>query len=113
MRTFPPAGEEVLSAERLGPGVVWGAPDIALRSPLLARMDDAVRLVEVLRAPRSHVVVGARERVEPSDVGLVRIDLRRSRGHPLREHAPRAWTLLDPDGRRRPEVAHLDRLAEQ
>src|SRR6185437_16460562 len=36
-------------------GVEGRQPDVAVRRPLLARMDDAVRLVEPLRRPSAHV----------------------------------------------------------
>ena len=59
------------------------------------------------------MVVVARVAVEPGDVRVVRVDLGRPVGHPLRDHAPHTGTLFDPDRGRRPEVADLGGFAEQ
>ena len=77
-------------------------PDVAVRLPLLHRMDDAVGLVEALGRAGPDVLLGLVVVVEAGDVGAVRIDLRLARRHPLDDGLGDPGRLLDPDRRRRP-----------
>ena len=85
----------------------------AVGFPLLAGMDDAVGLVEVLGAAGQDVVLGAGVTVEPGDVGGMGIDLGITLGHPLGDHLADRRTLLDPHRRHRPQVFDLNRLTQQ
>jgi hypothetical protein len=87
-------------------------PLVAVALPLLARVDDAVGLVERLAGARLDVRASALVRVEAGDVGVAQVDLGQAVGHPLGDGAPDARALLDPDGRRGPQPLDLGKLAE-
>ena len=87
-------------------------PHVPVRGPLLARVHDAVRLVERLAGARAHVLAGALRRVEAGDVRGVRVDLGRALDHPLRDGAADAGALLDPHGGCRPQTLDVRRLTE-
>jgi hypothetical protein len=70
----PSRGRRRTRAERLFAGVERAAAQAALAGPLLARVDDAVGLVEVLGAAGVDVVLGLLVLVEAGDVGAVRVD---------------------------------------
>src|SRR2546421_299843 len=89
------------------------APGAAVRLPLLARMDDPVRLVEALGRAALYVLRRALLRVEARDVGGLEVDLRLAVHHPLGDRLADSRALLHPDGRRRPEPLDLGRLAEE
>src|SRR5436853_272117 len=63
-------------AELLLTLVERGNADAAIRLPLLARMDDPVRLVEALARAALHLLRRALLRVEARDVGGLEVDLR-------------------------------------
>ena len=86
---------------------------VAVRLPLLRRVDDAVRLVEALGRARLHVPLRLLVLVEARDVGRLQVDLRLAVRHPLRDRLADARAFLHPDRGRRPEALHLGRLAEQ
>ena len=62
-------------------------PNVAVRTPLLARMNDPVGLVEALGRPGPHVRGALLVVVEPRDVGGLKVDLGLALHHPLR-HRP-------------------------
>ena len=86
--------------------------DVAVRLPLLERVDDPVGLVEALGGARLHVRARLVVLVEARDVRGVEVDLGLAVHHPLRKRLADARALLHPDRRRRPEALHLGRLAE-
>ena len=86
--------------------------NVAVRGPLLHRVHDAVGLVEPLRRASRDVGPRPLVRVEPRDVGAVRIDLGLAVGHPLGDRLRDPGRLLDPDRGGRPQPADLGRLAE-
>ena len=85
---------------------------VAVRGPLLARMDDAVGLVEALAAARVDVPLRLLVVVEAGDVRGVEVDLGRAVGHPLGDRLGDARRFLDPDRGARPQALDLRRLAE-
>ena len=97
MWTLPAAGLEVVGAQRIGAVFVWSRANIALGCPLLTWVHNAVGLVEVLGATRTHVVIVTRIWVEAADVAVMRIDFWLAMGHPLGEHASGAGAFLNPD----------------
>ena len=86
--------------------------DIAVRGPLLHRMDDAVGLVEALAAAGVDVALRLLVVVEPGDVRRVQVDLGGAVGHPFGDRLGDPGRLLDPDRGARPEALDLGRLAE-
>ena len=109
LRALPAAGVEEHRAERLLAGVERAAAHAALAGPLLARVDDAVGLVEVLGAAGEDVVLGLLVRVEAADVAAVRVaHVRVAVGHPLGDELGDAGAFLDPHRGGGPQVAHLD-----
>ena len=68
VRALPSGRLEEDRAERLLAGVERRQPDVAIRRPLLAGMDDPVGLVEPLGGPRAHVRVRLLAVVEARDV---------------------------------------------
>ena len=86
--------------------------DAAVRRPLLARVDDAVGLVEALGGARLDVLDALLVLVEARDVGRLEVDLGLALDHPLGDRPADARPLLDPDRGGRPEPPDLGRLAE-
>ncbi len=76
-------------------------------------MDDAVGLVEMLRAASADVVLGAGIWVEAGDIGGMGVELGITMGHPFGDCPTRPGPFLDPDRRGRPEVLHLDGFSDQ
>ena len=113
VRALPAGGLEEHRAERLLAGVERRQPDVAVRRPLLAGMDDPVGLVEALGGPRADVRGRLLAVVEARDVRRLEVDLRLAVRHPLRDRPADARPLLDPHGGRRPQALDLRRLAEQ
>src|SRR6266849_3003590 len=87
-------------------------PHVAVRGPLLGRVDDAVGLVEALGRPRANVGARLLVLVEARRVRGVHVDLRLAVHHPLGQRLAGARAFLHPDGRRRPEAADVRRLAK-
>ena len=112
LRPLPAGGLEEDRAELLLPLVVRREPHVAVRRPLLERMDDAVRLVEALGGARLHVRRRLLVLPEARGVRGVEVDVRLAVHHPLGERLADARPLLHPDGGRRPEPLHLGQLAE-
>ena len=77
---------------------------VAVGRPLLARVDDAVGLVEALGRSRAHVRARLLMLVEAGGVGGVDVDLRLAVHHPLGQRLAGARSFLDPDRRRRPQA---------
>ena len=113
LRALPGAGLEELGAEGLLAREVGADAQVAAALPLLGRVDDAVRLVEVLRGAGPDVGVAALLGIEAGHIRAVGVDDPRvAEGHPLGDDLGHAGAFLHPDGRRRPEVAHVGDLAE-
>ena len=113
MRALPSSGLEIDRAQLGGAGMNRGELLVSLGSPLLPGMDDPVRLVEMLGATSANVMLGAGVGVEAGDIRGVWVELGISVGHPLRHRPTCPGTFLDPDGGRRPEIPHLDRLTDE
>ena len=88
-------------------------PHVAIRGPLLARVDDPVHLVETLAGSGDDMGPRPLARVRAGDVGLEHVDLRLAVHDQLGEGLAGARPLLDPDRRRRPQALDLGGLAEQ
>ena len=113
VRALPPGGLEEDRVQLLLARVEGGQPHLAVRGPLLRRVDDPVGLVEALAGAGADVRARLLVVPEPRDVGGVQIDLRLAVHHPLRDRLGDAGALLDPHGRARPQPSHLVRLAQQ
>src|SRR5207302_3737696 len=94
VRTFPARGFEEDGTERLLALVERADANPAIRFPLLARVDDAVGLVETLRRTRTNVGPGFLVIVEARDVRSRRVDLGDARRHPLGDAARDAGGFL-------------------
>ena len=94
--------ERIGRRQRFFAVVKRAAAHVAVRRPLLARVDDAVGLVEALAAARLDVPPGLLVWVEARDVGAGRVDFRIAGRHPLGHGTRDAGRFLDPDGRHRP-----------
>ncbi|CAB4764244.1 unannotated protein [freshwater metagenome] len=82
---------------------------VSLCCPLLARVHDAVRLVEVLVATGVNVVFGFLVWVKAADVGRMRIaQVWVAVSHPFGHQLRDAGAFLDPDCSSRPQVANLN-----
>jgi hypothetical protein len=112
LRAFPAGGLEERRAELALAFVKRSKPDVAVGGPLLARVDDAVGLVEALGGTRAHVRACRLVFVKASDVRGVKVDLRLPMHHPFSERLARARALLDPHRGRRPQPFHVRRLAQ-
>ena len=112
LRTLPARRLEEDGAELLLALVVRRQPDVAVRRPLLERVDDPVRLVEPLAGSRLHVRGRLLVLPEARRIGGVEVDVRLAVHHPLGERLSDSRPLLDPDRRGRPEPLHLRQLAE-
>ena len=113
LRALPATGIEEHRTEGFLTGVERAAAHAALAAPLLARVHDAVGLVEVLVAAGVDVPLGLLVRVEAADVAAVRVaHVRVAVGHPLGDELGDAGAFLDPHRGRAPQVAYLDGLAE-
>src|SRR5205823_13419956 len=100
-------------AQRLLPLVEGADPNSPIRVPLLARMDDAVRLVESLGGAPADVGPGFLMVIEAGNVRSRGIDFGDAGGDPLGNAASNAGRFLDPDRRDRPQPLHFRRLPEQ
>src|SRR5438477_25561 len=97
LRPFPPGSLEEHRAKLPFAHVEGRQADVAVRRPLLARVDDAIGLVESLAGSRAHVRARLLVFVESSDVRGVEIDLRLTMDHPLGDSLSGAGSLFDPD----------------
>ena len=113
LRPLPAGGLEEHRAQLLLALVERRQPQVAVGRPLLARVDDAVRLVEALRGARADVLAGLLVLPEAGDVRGVQVDLGLAVHHPLGDRLGDARALLDPHRGARPEAAHLVGLAQQ
>ena len=99
-----PAGGLVEDGAELALALVEGRqPDVAVRRPLLGRVDDPVGLVEPLRGARPHVRDALLVLVEAGDVRRLEVDLGLAVDHPLGQRAADAGPLLDPHRGGRPQ----------
>ena len=98
LRPLPPGGLEEDSAELLLTLVVRREAHVAVRAPLLERVDDPVRLVEALGRAGLHVRRCLLVLPEARSVGGVKVDVRLAVHHPLGERLADAGTFLHPDG---------------
>ena len=90
----------------------WREADAAVGGPLLAGVDDAVRLVEAFGRSRAHVRACLLMFVEPGDVRGVEVDLRLAVHHPLRDGLAGAGPFLHPHRGGRPQALHVRRLTK-
>ena len=98
LRPLPAGRLEEHGAELALARVERRQANVAVRPPLLARVDDAVGLVEPLGRARPDVGAGLLVIPEPRDVGRVQVDLGLAVGHPLGDGRADARPLLHPDG---------------
>ena len=83
LRTLPARRLEEDGAELLLARVVRRQPNVAVRRPLLERVDDPVRLVEPLAGARLYVRRGLLMLPEARRIGGVQVDVRLAVDHPL------------------------------
>ena len=112
VRALPAGDLEEHGPERALPLVEGREADVAVRLPLLGRVDDPIGLVEALRGARGDVTPRLLVVPEARDVGRVQVDLRLAVDHPLGDRLSDPGPFLDPDGRGRPESLHLRALPE-
>ena len=97
LRALPGSSLEEHGVQVLLTGEVGANSQVPAAFPLLVRVDNAVRLVEVLLGPGPDVLLGPLLVVEARDVGTVDVDdTGIAKGHPLGDHLSHAWSLLDP-----------------
>ena len=111
-RSLPAGGLEEDRLQFAFARVERAEPDVPVALPLLARVDDAVGLVEPLGRARLDVVARLLVGVEAGDIRAVRVDLGLPVGHPFGDHPGDPGRLLDPDRSDGPETLDLGRLAE-
>ena len=110
---LPAPGIEEHRPERLLTGIEGAATHPPLAAPLLARVNDAVGLVEVLATAGRDVPLGLLVGIETADVAAVGIaEVWVAVGDPLGDELGDRRALLDPHRRCAPQVGDLDTLTE-
>ena len=107
--SFPTARIEECCTSCFLARVEGATAHVSLCSPLLARVHDAVGLVEVLVATGVNVVFGFLVRVKAADIRRVWVaQVWVAVSHPFGNQLRDAGAFLDPDCSSRPQVANLD-----